>query len=539
MKIIFKKLSACILALTMVLVLSVSAFAADPSLDSSISVTGLNPGDSVAFYQVLKYDPAAKGGWSLTDDFAGLTVANFTDGTITADDAQAIVAKAFAATATATVTVPATATAGAGVAEYTIADSNAAGLYVAFATPASTDSVTLYNPVFVSADFDANDGNNTLDISKATGTYNNGEAKKQAPTVNKEIVNGDKDRSVAVGDVVPFKVTTKIPAYATYDAPVFNVSDAVSTGLEIDTSTITLSAPTGLTKDKDYTVTATTDGFVIAFSTAYLKTLTQSADVEITYSAKVTHAAPANVNEMTNTASIQYSNNPTDTKGNGSHEVETYHYTFTIDGNINGTETLGDEEQIINKEVVKTAVDEKGNPIMKTVNTYTTQGETSTTTTEAVPLADCTFKLTGDNLPNGTKELTTTTDKNGLIVFKGLDEGTYTLEEVSAPTGYVKDTAQHTVAISATYNSDGTLASYTITIDGVKNTFTAANTKTGEVQTTWKSGETVVLSSLIKNVQAKALPSTGGVGTTIFYISGAILLIGASVMLITKRRVNG
>lgn len=531
MKTIFKKLGACILALTMVLALSVPAYAAAPSLDTSISVTGLNNGDSVAYYQVLKYDPAAEGGWSLTDAFAGLTVADLTDGGITAADAQAVVAKAFNATATATVTAG-----NDGIAAYAIADDTAAGLYVAFVTPAASDTVTLYNPVFVSADYNDND-NNTLDISTATGTYNNGETKKQEPTVDKAMVNAD-DNSVQIGDVVPFKITTTIPAYATYKAPVFNVSDKVSTGLVIDTSTITLVTPANLTKGTDYTVTADTTGFKIVFSGDYLKTLTQSAPVEITYSATVTHSAPANVNEMLNTATINYSNNPTDTKGNGTDDDQTYHYTFTIDGNINGTETLGTDEQIVNKEIVKTAVDENGNPIMGTTKTYTTQGETSSTTT-AAPLAGCTFKLTGDKLPNNATELTTTTDANGLIVFNGLDEGTYTLEEVSAPAGYVKDAAKHTVVISATYNTDGTLASYTITIDGVANTFVADNTKTGEVQTTWTSGTTTVLASLIQNVQAKALPSTGGIGTTIFYISGAVLLIGASVMLITKRRVNG
>lgn len=532
MKTIFKKLGACILALTMVLALSVPAYAAAPSLDESISVTGLKNGDSVAYYQVLKYDPAAEGGWSLTDAFAGLTVADLTDGEISAVDAQAVVEKAFNATATATVTAG-----GDGVAAYAIAGDNAAGLYVAFVTPAASDTVTLYNPVFVSADYNDND-NNTLDIRTATGTYNNGETKKQEPTVDKAMVNAD-DNSVQIGDVVPFKITTTIPAYATYKAPVFNVSDKVSTGLEIDASTITLVTPANLTKGTDYTVTADTTGFKIVFSGDYLKTLTQSAPVEITYSATVTHSAPANVNVMLNTATINYSNNPTDTKGTGTDDDQTYHYTFTIDGNINGTETLGSEEQIVNKEIVKTAVDKNGNPIMEETKTYTTKGETSSTTTAAVPLAGCTFKLTGDKLPNNEQELTTTTDANGLIVFNGLDEGTYTLEEVSAPAGYVKDAKPHTVVISADYNTDGTLASYTITIDGVANKFVADNTTTGEVKTTWISGTTTVLASLIQNVQAKALPSTGGIGTTIFYISGAVLLIGASVMLITKRRVNG
>ena len=90
-----------------------------------------------------------------------------------------------------------------------------------------------------------------------------------------------------------------------------------------------------------------------------------------------------------------------------------------------------------------------------------------------------------------------------------------------------------TSVIAATYNEDGTLNTYTITIDGKNtSTYTATYDKEGKVTTI----ATTTTVTEIKNTKLSALPSTGGIGTTIFYVVGAILMVGAAVLLITKRR---
>ncbi len=95
------------------------------------------------------------------------------------------------------------------------------------------------------------------------------------------------------------------------------------------------------------------------------------------------------------------------------------------------------------------------------------------------------------------KDTTTTTtivsDADGIVEIKGLDKATYTLSETKAPVGYNKADSQNV-----------------------------------EVGTT--------TSVTVMNKQGTKLPSTGGIGTTVFYVVGSILLVGAGVLLVTKRR---
>ena len=97
----------------------------------------------------------------------------------------------------------------------------------------------------------------------------------------------------------------------------------------------------------------------------------------------------------------------------------------------------------------------------------------------------------------------TSNAQGAVTAFTGLGNGTYTLVESTVPSGYNK------------------AADSTFTIAG--NDYTTANLE---------QATTVV------NNSGSVLPSTGGMGTTIFYIIGAILVIGAGVVLVTRRRMN-
>lgn len=99
-----------------------------------------------------------------------------------------------------------------------------------------------------------------------------------------------------------------------------------------------------------------------------------------------------------------------------------------------------------------------------------------------------------------------TTDDTGKFTIKGLDSDTYYLTETAAPAGYNK-----------------LAAPITIVIDSEGNT---------------KVDNTVVNEVKVLNQSGSELPSTGGMGTTIFYVAGSILLIGAAVLLITKKRMS-
>ena len=94
------------------------------------------------------------------------------------------------------------------------------------------------------------------------------------------------------------------------------------------------------------------------------------------------------------------------------------------------------------------------------------------------------------------------TNAEGKIVVEGLNVGTYHFKETKAPEGY-------------SINTDG--KDITLTQTGVATA-------------------TVKASDKLNDTKLNALPSTGGIGTTIFYVVGAILMVGAAVLLITKRR---
>lgn len=112
--------------------------------------------------------------------------------------------------------------------------------------------------------------------------------------------------------------------------------------------------------------------------------------------------------------------------------------------------------------------------------------------------------------PSGsTKNIKAEVGKDGKVVFSGLGEGEYTLEETKAPVGYNKMTP----------------IKFKITFDRGTHVFNV-------------SGGLGSLAANIENFSGSTLPSTGGIGTTIFYIVGGVLVVGAGILLITKKRMN-
>ena len=116
--------------------------------------------------------------------------------------------------------------------------------------------------------------------------------------------------------------------------------------------------------------------------------------------------------------------------------------------------------------------------------------------------------ITGDADASKVTEITTT--KTGKFSITGLKPGTYYLKEIAAPKGYNLLAAPTTVEVT----SEGIIK--------VKN---------GEVMK-----ETSVVN--VENKSGTILPSTGGIGTTIFYIAGAFLVLISGVVLIAKKRTD-
>jgi len=117
----------------------------------------------------------------------------------------------------------------------------------------------------------------------------------------------------------------------------------------------------------------------------------------------------------------------------------------------------------------------------------------------------------------------------GNFFVRGLDSVTYELEEITAPSGYNKMLESVPATISFVKTGDEITSLKCIADGGTYDTATdatngAANFNIGMVKAT------------INNTPGSTLPATGGIGTTIFYIVGAVLLIGSSVIFIMKKR---
>ena len=143
---------------------------------------------------------------------------------------------------------------------------------------------------------------------------------------------------------------------------------------------------------------------------------------------------------------------------------------------------------------------------------------------------------------NGTYEAVGKEIKNTTTFeFKGTDAGKYKLVETTVPTGYNK-AEDIEIEVTATYDTDSAdpkLTGLRVTPETAGFVVESTNTTTGEgadaVTTTTYSG---VISGKVLNQKGATLPSTGGMGTTLFYVLGAVLVLGAGVVLISRRRME-
>ena len=132
-------------------------------------------------------------------------------------------------------------------------------------------------------------------------------------------------------------------------------------------------------------------------------------------------------------------------------------------------------------------------------------------------------------------KITATTDKNGNLYFDGLNAGTYTLKETIAPEGFNLDDTEYTLKIDwedpeATDDQD-LKDNAGFSIDE------SATSKDANGDCMFTIGDNEISTTII-NRSGTELPSTGGIGTTLFYVIGAVLAVTAGVILVSRRRMN-
>lgn len=306
--------------------------------------------------------------------------------------------------------------------------------------------------------------------------------KNEAPTLTK-LVQEDSNQSwgakntASVGETVNFKITIA----AKQGAKNYVVQDALPAGMTYNGDL----AVAGAAAATDYQVNAQGQNITVTFEKAYLDKIAQNTDIVITYSATVNHSAVVGAAGNVNKAYMTY--------GASGKTADATTTTYTYGFDLVKTTLVGDPGQEAHKLLNGAAfklydAKEGGNEIV------------------LIQQADGSYHpLVGQETAADRIDMTQTAK----VRINGLDNGTYYLEEVQAPAGYNKVKERIEVKIKDA-NLDATVNNTDYTSGGIE----------------------------VVNRTGAELPSTGGMGTTMFYVLGAVLVLGAAIALVAKRRVR-
>lgn len=210
--------------------------------------------------------------------------------------------------------------------------------------------------------------------------------------------------------------------------------------------------------------------------------------------------------------------------GNGNANKVTVTWTTEDGTQPEPDKKLETEETIYTYAIALKKVNDKGTALSGAVFQFPFYVKSTADTDGAYIYAGITG---GDGLTNQI-----TTPENGMIVVKGVKSGSYNITEITAPAGYNKLTAPVTVQAVQTSTSTHT----TVYLDKDGNTTKTQTENTIEVKV--DIANIAATAVVVLNKAGTELPSTGGMGTTIFYVLGSVLVIGAVVLLVTKKRMS-
>lgn len=322
--------------------------------------------------------------------------------------------------------------------------------------------------------------NLTTTASNATINEKNGQ-----PTVDKTVYN-DKDwvkkNSVNIGDAVTFKTDFTISK----GAHNYTLHDKMDSNLEflsiqsIQANKKTHPSATG--ENPSYTLVTNNldDGctFHLVFNQSYLDQLDETYTIELVYFAKVKDTAQINT-PMKNTTWLTYGEQNTPTI-----KLETNTYTFGIPV----FKYTGNNKQ----------------PLAGAKFTLYTDESCAADKALKFSFNDTTKKYRYDADATKGSEILKSLENTGRVDIEGIKAGTYYLKEIEAPKGYNKLASPITIVIA----EDGK-----VTSNGFEVTTVNVENKTGTL-----------------------LPSTGGMGTTIIYMAGAILVVASGIVLVSKKK---
>ena len=526
MKKLVSRFMAVLMAMTMILSMSMTAFAADAS-KGTLTVNNTVAGKTLDLYQIFTATKSENNvAYTLNSAYEGFFQSKITDastltgealsekayayvkeqvgetgsnGAAFAKDILGWILSASGETKTAVESTHSTATT---ADTKTVIDNLAYGYYVVYPLGATDTSTAPGNETVKSV----------ASLVSVTGTDATVNMKSNYPTVVKKVNDKIAD-DVNIGDTVTYTLTSKVPDMTGYTSYVFNFKDTLAKGLTFGSITsVTVGSGenvqnvTAGTGDNTYTLTKDEQNITITMNNFLASNANKAGqEIKVTYTATLNKDAVTGFDPNTNKATVEYSNKPgTDEKGESEpSKVDVHTFDFTIfkyylkDATQTGLANAEFELYKANAAGDAADTNAKINIVKVKDGVYR----------QATPEEAAAEGFKSDVIVSGT---------DGKVLVKGLDAGTYYLRETKAPEGYNKLFSDIKVEIKATYGTDGKLASYR-----VDYTYTGNTTTGSEITNKTDSPEVAV-----ENKTGAQLPSTGSKGALMVTLAG-IVLFGA------------
>ncbi len=340
--------------------------------------------------------------------------------------------------------------------------------------------------------------------------------KAKKPSIEKE----DNQVTVDVGQTVEYKIKGKVPNTKGFDTYTYKISDEMTPGLTYQKNAKVSVGGTEL--KENFTIENSDDGFVFTLTKTATSdnfaNLTAGAEILIEYTAVVNENAIESTNEI-NTAQLKYGRNPEELEEGLPVKEEVYSAKIIID-KIDGTNTstklAGAQFALINSEgkYYHFVAAKDGAPAkVEWVDVANAPAKDTSSVTDAMA------KTLATAAENGVITAQTT-DANGAAEFKGIKDGIYYLVEFKAPDGYNRLAAPQSVTVTGN----------DVDVNGHKENVAYAGQENFD--------EAVNGTAVVKNNTGSLLPATGGIGTTIFYILGGILIVAGAAYFIVRRKAN-
>ena len=345
-----------------------------------------------------------------------------------------------------------------------------------------------------------------------------------------------------IGDRVPFKLIGSIPDMDAYDTYQYIFHDTISAGLRLDIDSFDVYVAQEKNQDPvalgwkeipaaNYELTQTADGFTLKIDN--LKEFPYVDEegrnyILVFYDAVLNENAEIGLPGNENSAYLEFSNNPNGDGLGRTTEDTVIVFTYELDGTkVDGADVntkLADAQFVLlNGAKSEAAMVENG----KVTGWVKVATEAAAGDVQMPGTYEEWVERYGD------QNVILTSAADGIFKIAGLDDGTYFLREIQAPNGYnlLEGDVQLVITATTANGQDWNSGIATDALKGLTITVDNGAAQNGDL-------DTGIVNVTVENNRGATLPETGGMGTTLFYIIGGLLVVGAGILLVVRIRMK-